>query len=387
VADTPSIGAGAATRPELDAAPPARATELAPLAVRLRLSPDGPVVASEPVRQRDLVDSSAELWFEGILRRGHVDVTLGSMRAELLPVHREAGSSEGICDGFDLVARDPEGREASLYFSRDSLGPVAARGARGLLERGVLEPGQLYYFDLEPVSPSACSGDARVVGPEGRGAPELLELPLAPLLERAGAAPGSRNAVHYPVLFTREARERAERISRKGAAANPAVETGGLLVGPLCRCPDAGEVFAIVLDVLEATGSEATTYSLSYSGETWARIQTVLRARRRHPATRHHRLLGQTHGHNFLPFGGAAPCEACEHVAVCTRTSAYLSEDDRTWCRSVFSAEPWQLSLVYGHDARGRNVSAFYGQQGGSLVHRSYHVVDRVDDLIEGMEA
>ena len=383
MSDTASLEAGTAPHAELDAASPARESELAPLAVRLRLSPDGPAVDSEPVRQRDLVDHIAEVWLEVFLRRGYAEVPLGSVRAELAPVPREAGSRDPICDGFDLVARDPEGREASLYFSRDSLGPVATRGARRLLERGVLEPGQLYYFDLEPDPPSAGRDAARVVGPEGRGAPELRELPLAPLLERSDAPEDSHHAFHYAVFFTRDAALRAERVSRKGAAASPAVETGGLLVGLLCRCPDTGEIFAIVLDVLEATGSEATTHSLSYSGETWARIQTVLRARSRHPATRHHRLLGQAHGHNFLPFGGAAPCEACAHVAVCTRTSAYLSEDDRTWCRSVFSAEPWQLSMVFGHDAKGRDVSAFYGQRGGMLVRRGYRIVDRIDDLIE----
>jgi hypothetical protein len=377
------MDAGAVSHTGLDAASPARATELAPLAVRLRLEPNGPAALIEPVRQRDLVDPIAELWFEGFLRRGHVDVALGSVRAELLPVHRDAGPKGPVCHGFDLAARDPEGREATLYFSRDCLGPVAARGARRLVESGVLEPGQLYYFDLEPGSPLARNDAARVAGPAGRGAPELLDLPLAPLLARAGATADPSYAVHYPVLFTREAALRAERVSRKGAQASPAVETGGLLVGPLCRCPDTGEVFAVVLDVLEAIGSKATTHSLSYSGATWDRIQTVLRARRQHPATRHHRMIGQAHGHNFLPLGGVAPCEACDHVEVCTRTSAYLSEDDRTWCRSVFSAEPWQLSMVFGHDAKGRDVSAFYGQQGGSLVRRGYHVVDGVDDLIE----
>jgi len=378
--------ADAVPRTVPDAASPARATELAPLAVRLRLAPDGPAVDFEPVRPRDLVDPIAEVWFEGFLRRGHTGVALGSVRTEILPVYREGGASGRICGGFELVATDPEGREARLYFSRDCLAPVAARGARKLLERGALEPGQLYYFDLEPSSPSAEGRDARFSGPEGRGVPELLGMPLAPLLERAEAAGDSLHGSHYPVLFTREAARRAERISRKGAAASPAVETGGLLVGPLCRCLDTGHVFSVVLDVIEATGSEATTYTLSYSGETWARVQTVLRARSRHPATRHHRLLGQTHGHNFLPMGGAAPCEACPHIDVCTRTSAYLSEDDRTWCRSVFSAEPWQISMVFGHDAKGRDVSAFYGQRGGSLVRRGYHVVDDIDDLTEGRE-
>jgi hypothetical protein len=202
-------------------------------------------------------------------------------------------------------------------------------------------------------------------------------------LERAGV---ERHRVEepYPVFFTREARERAERISRKGADAQPPVETGGLLVGPLCACPETGETFSVVVDVLEATDSDATTYTLNYSGTTWARIQTILRARQAQPSTRHHRILGQCHGHNFVLLAGVPPCEMCHRVEVCTRTSANLSPEDRTWCRAHFSCEPWQLSQVFGLDARTRPVETFYGQRGGSLERRSYHVVDRVDDLIEG---
>ncbi len=120
-----------------------------------------------------------------------------------------------------------------------------------------------------------------------------MRVPLGRLLEHAEAANPYTVDGPYPVFFTRSARERAESLSRKGADANPPVETGGLLIGPLCVCPDTGEMFAVIIDVLEATDSEATTHTLTYSGATWARIQAILRARQANPATRHHRILGQ----------------------------------------------------------------------------------------------
>jgi len=126
--------------------------------------------------------------------------------------------------------------------------------------------------------------------------------------------------------------------------------------------------------VLEATNADGTKFSLSYSSRTWSRIQAVLRARAARPATRAHRLLGQVHGHNFMPAG--EPCEACATAEVCGRSTAFLSADDLLWCRAVFHEQPWQVSVIYGLNARGEAVSTFYGQHAGELVPRGYHLID-----------
>jgi hypothetical protein len=99
----------------------------------------------------------------------------------------------------------------------------------------------------------------------------------------------------------------------------------------------------------------------------------VLVARRRQPGQHALRLLGQCHGHNFLPAG--APCAECATKPACTRTSAVLSDDDLAWSRAVFPGEPWQLGHVFGLDARGTPVEGCFGQHGGRLVARGYHVI------------
>ena len=80
---------------------------------------------------------------------------------------------------------------------------------------------------------------------------------------------------------------------------------------------------------------------------------------------------------------GTAPrpgaCEGCAERASCPRTTAFLSADDLAWCRAVFRGEAWQLSQVFGLDARGEGVEAFYGQRGGLLVPRGYLVVETFD--------
>jgi hypothetical protein len=364
------------------------------LSVRLRRRPYGEVIAVEPVRERDLTDAFAEVWMEGYLRRGFADVGMGEVEAQLRVIYRRNEEARRYCAGLELETCNPNGVVTRRFFAREFLEPVAERGSRRLLEDGTLQTGELYFYDLvlgddEAPGDGAAAGRSEAKwtlrGPAGRGAPGHRRIPLRRLLERYQAKSPHTADAPYPIFFTRSARERAERISRKGADAVPPVETGGLLIGPLCVCPETGELFAVILDVLEASNSDATTHTLTYSSATWARIQPILRARQADPTTRHHCIVGQAHGHNFLPFDGAAQCEECSYRAECTRSTAHLSPADRTWARAVFNGEPWCVSQVFGLDARSDPVEGFYGQRGGSLVRRGYRTIDDSDAaLLEG---
>ena len=359
------------------------------MAVILRRGEQGPAMAVEFVTERDCVDARAELWFEAFLRKGHLDVPLEVVHSEPEPVHHQMKDGVRICSGFRLSTQTPSEDSHSCLFARSCLEPVASRMARRLIEAGQLEAGEPYFYELHARRAEGFQGLNRaakasaaivVAGAQEREPFAVLRTPLAPLLEGAEEV-NAQDGVQsdYPVFFTRAAREKAEAAARKGAHPQPAVETGGLFVGPLCSCPETGEMFAVVVDVLEATHSENTKYSLTYSGKTWARIQAVMNAKRAFPATQSHRLLGQVHGHSFLPMEGAEPCAVCASVEVCDRTTAWLSAEDLAWCRAVFRAEPWQLSQVFGLNARAEGVEAFYGQCGGRLVPRSYFLIDNFD--------
>lgn len=354
-------------------------TEATPLSIKLYRERGGPVIAEQAVTARDLADPLAELWFECELRHGPRRLALSELSARVRTVFREDAEIGRYCAGFDLsYERDPEHNgepeEVSRFFGRACLASIASQRADALVAEGQLEKGELYFYGL-----AEGAAEARVRGPEGRRLPDFAPVALGPLQEGAEAVDIEADDTDYPVFFTRSAHELADRISRRGAESDPPVETGGLLTGTICACPDSGELFAVVEDVLEATDSEATTYSLAYSGKTWKRIQTILRARQSQPETRHHRALGQCHGHNFQIAPEVPPCVACDALPFCTRSSASLSPEDRTWARAVFACEPWQLSQVFGLDAKARGVEAFYGQRGGSLELRGYYLIDQFD--------
>jgi hypothetical protein len=198
-----------------------------------------------------------------------------------------------------------------------------------------------------------------------------LETPLRHLL-RDATPQNLPEEDFFQVFFTSAALARAERCARKGAKASPPVETGAVLIGALCACPETGEAFVVVTDAYEVTHGKQRTLSLTYTDRTWERILAVLKARQTNcPALR---LVGQAHGHNFLPAGGQT-CEACPTRPVCNLTNLYASEEDANWTRAVFSGAPYSLCEIFGLSARGDQVQGLFTSHDTRLRPRGYFVI------------
>jgi hypothetical protein len=203
-----------------------------------------------------------------------------------------------------------------------------------------------------------------------------LKKPISPLRARAKAVGDVDDKASYPVFMTAEAFAKAERMARRGAAATPPTESGAVLVGPLCSCPETGDLFAVVYDALEVTEAEATYASLLYTGETWRRIQTIMAARQQAPASRGDRILGEAHGHNFLPpHREDMTCNECADRETCKMTSAFVSSLDLGFHFSIFARQPWQLCHIFGLNARGQGVHALFGQRDGGLLSRGFYMI------------
>jgi len=359
--------------------------------VGLRLEKGGPVVHREPVTEDDLVDPMSECWLEGVLRKGRPHVELEALRSQVVPLFSESGAT---CLGYTLEVEDPEGHTGRRDFTIHSLEGVAARGAQRLIARGDMHQGDLYYFEMVADRDRAASAsNGNRAAPSNDGPPLAgrsttrpiapLEVPIFPLLQRSRHV-GPQDADAFKVFYTEDALARVEVLARKGADVEPAVETGGVLVGSLACCPQSGDLFVLVLDVLEASGADQREFSLYYFSETWARIQTVMRAMQSQEATRTYRIVGQTHGHNFLPDGGAPPCAVCPQLPVCGRTSVFVSTDDVNWARAVFRGQPWHLSHIFGLNARRDRVQGLFGLRDGRLLERGFHVIPDFEFLTDG---
>ena len=251
------------------------------------------------------------------------------------------------------------------------------RAAQRLLKTGRLKTGQPYSYEVHfhPDSRPALLADADEVEFEMTDrSPSLgwLEVPLRPLLEQ-GKAHNAMDEDVFHVFFTTSAFARAEQYARKGANASPsAVETAAALVGVLCSCPSTGDFFVVVTDAYEVMAAEQTVYSVTLSHESWRRILANVAARAaKCPAIR---LLGQAHGHNYLPAGGQT-CEACPTRAVCDLTNVFASEDDDTWTRAHFAGQPFSICAIFGLSARADRLHDIFTQHNARLSKRGYFVI------------
>ena len=145
-------------------------------------------------------------------------------------------------------------------------------------------------------------------------------------------------------------------------------------MGSLAFCEITKEFFPLITDILEVLEAEQSAFSLAYSGPSWTRIQAIIKAQQAaHPAHAV-RLLGQCHGHNFMPNDGNR-CDQCDKRPVCGLSSVFVSSDDQNWMRAVFARQPWALCLIFGLNARKEPVQQLYSLKDGQWQARGYFVL------------
>ena len=348
-----------------------------PLAVVVRAKDSQALLAHQRVSPADLSDAIAEAWRDQCLRRGFPELALAEVPMTLVPLLRE-GDVASRCNGFALDVELPDGKSHRQEFSLLSLASAASRAMESLAPGGIPKQGGHYYYEVTMDAPPSDpprhpSGSPSFTVNVRSLPPACLRVPLRPLLQQATPVDLDDDNV-FPVFFTVKALEKAEACSRAGAKSIPPVESGGVLVGSLAFCEATNEFFVIVTDVLEVNDAEQTTFSLSYSGQSWNRIQAIMKARQSaHPA-KAERLIGQCHGHNFLPNDGNV-CDECDKRPVCGLTSVFASKDDRTWMRAVFTRQPWALCQIFGLTARKEPVHKLYSLKDACWQPRGYFLL------------
>jgi hypothetical protein len=343
------------------------------LSVVVRGGLDGPPLARQALAEADLVEARSEAWFNGFLRRGCPDVPFESVETRLAPIYKDKR-----CTGFVLEAFGPEGRDKTYHaFTLPFVAPVAQRMSETLLEQGGLARGDTFVYELEarpqPMSPGPDPKARGLKISTRRKPPRYATTRLAPILAETRAV-GNVSGAYFPVIFSESAHGKAEHYSRKGAAHEPPLESGALLIGRLCACPDSGEMFVTVDDAVEVFDATQREFALIYTGATWSQVEAILQGYRAGPGGELVRLVGQSHGHNFVLEGD--PCALCPQAPVCGRTNVFVSTEDRRFMRAVFAGQPWALCWIAGTNARAENVAKLFTLRCGTHLERGYHVVE-----------
>ena len=352
-------------------------TTVSPM-LRLADPRSGRRLAEQPLDAADFLPVTTEFWRDQYLRAGQPAVAFEDLSFE---VHPGRETSDGRLETFVVEGRRPAeaGRAHRQTFTARALVERAEEAARELVAAGRLAAGSSFVYDVAlpapfEIPPLRAPGDD---APAAAGLPHVV-YPLARLKAQAalrGAAPGAE-AGGFPVFYAADALARAERFSRAGWQHAPPIETGAVLLGFLCACPSSGEFFVLVSEALQLQAAEATKFQLAYSMETWARIRAHLDRRRASGI----QAIGQCHGHNFVPGTHTCVCERCQRRELCNLTTAFLSEEDRLFMRSVFPFLPLQVAHVFGLDARGARHEGVYTLRDGRLQPQGYYQITQLPE-------
>jgi hypothetical protein len=339
---------------------------------------DAKLLGRETVTVGDLALARDETWREA-LRVGKLDEREpGEFALRVLPGKvTKSGRMEDyileLSDGNDVYQR---------RFTTYSLAPVARRRAAVLLEAETLPEDGAYHFGITSVP--------RSTRDQGNGEPKsaakvishteplvLEEAPLHKFLANSEpvpcetAEPLEEPQPPLPVFFAPGVWEAAFECARRGGEN----ESGGVLTGRLLRDTASPEIFLTVDACIEAEFADEQKLSVTFSGESWAKIREVLRFRRKRMNRPNERIVGAVHGHNFLPSAdknGVRTCEVCTVAKYCSRTTAVASTDDFQWHASVFGGgQPWAVSLIWGFTARGQDDWRLYHLNDATLEART----------------
>lgn len=265
------------------------------------------------------------------------------------------GGLRAVCEGSEhLIPR--------TFFA-----PAARARSRQLLADGILKEGDYYRYLVTATrvaaKPSAERGRLSIEVEEDFApwnyraeAPEdLAELPLATVGREHGLA--SDLPVFVPEWVLDEAAELTLR--------DETVETGGVLIGFLCRHPSTERAGLVVTGQIAATDTVAGEAHLTFTPATWAAVSRALAARQDGSV-----IVGWWHSH---PASQWCKPECSEEArAACPLKKSFFSDMDVNVHRAVF-CQGYAVALVLTNT--GREIRhALYGWREGMVQRRAFQV-------------
>lgn len=141
-------------------------------------------------------------------------------------------------------------------------------------------------------------------------------------------------------------------------------ETGGILLGHLCRYDAHADVGLEVTAQIPARHTVSEPEKLTFTSETWTDVRSAVALRNEGEL-----LVGWWHSHPAISWCAKCPIE---RQRTCQFATGFLSVDDKALHRSVFPAAFTQ-ALVVTHSAAGLD-SRMFGWRNGVLRPRGFRV-------------
>ena len=307
----------------------------------------------EPVRE----------WAEFLaLRRGALPPGAAGVTTTVLPVwHPKLG--EPYVKGFGARVEADGAPASTAEFGSDFFKGFARQASAALVEGGLLGKGERFRYVVaafplpaKPQAPPAFKFTAEEVAQELT----LRDVSLA-ALSGSSAAHGAAGPEDMPVFIPRAVLDEAAALSRDAGAK----ETGGVLIGHLCRDASAHEIFAEVTAQIHARRAVGELARLTFTHETWTEVRAALTLRRRGEV-----MLGWWHSHPLREW-----CKGCalEERPSCSMAADFFSAHDRALHRTVFP-RAYSVGLVVNDLGEAGQTFSLFGWRRGLLEPRGFNV-------------
>jgi hypothetical protein len=197
------------------------------------------------------------------------------MDAARIVVASEAGD-ESVCEEVPSVS----------YFRQ-----LAQRGSGNMVERGLLEKGELFSYKVCAYPGAASQGESDTGESPAFSVEEideslpLEERPMEPLLAEAVSRDDGGDPSDMRVFIPQQVMDAVGERSREAGE----VETGGVLVGNLHRCQSSPEIFLEVTAQIPAAHTDSQATRLTFTADSWAAAQAAIDLRKRDELPGRHR--------------------------------------------------------------------------------------------------
>lgn len=304
-----------------------------------------------PVREALIMD---------LLRRGVIDQPTALPSISVKPVWDEHIGPPAII-GFRATLA-AAGTEASRIFTTTYFKAQAQQASRLFVERGGLKQGETFEYCVLAIPRRPAAQTSPRFSLTQKEIPLLIKPAKIERLMAGALLFGTQKPQDFPVFFHWRVLEQASLQTRKAGSS----ETGGVLVGHVCRDAELPELFLEITELIPASAKGELT-RLSFTPDTWTDVQAAIDRRNRGEI-----WLGWFHSHSFY-YERNDDTETKDRFDRKIATP-FLSEEDCRLHRVCFP-RAYGIALLITDSPRSGMSWTTFGWRSGELARRAFHVI------------